>query len=561
MPEIFKNINYNDVENVHVKLRTLVLKGLDLSIAFCIFVLMFFEIINSGFNFVVLLDIISIFFFVFFFVFVNDLKYNRFAHVNVIATSILFVCLNIVLPQSVAVMILSLMFFPVLALVWRRFYAVTVGTAFLTTLLVLYYFGIREDNFSDALPFMAIYIFLSYFLMVITMLFKYVLRDMAVSFSTAETEIKGVIAEKDAFLQRYSHNIRTSLGSIMGIGNIFYKDVSDSQKRLLDSVTACVKNIVAIMELVDNQSDSFSNKEDVGKTEVFDLEDLIYNCADFDFGVDVRIKTESSLPWFEADAVVIRRIFMTIFDFFKRNSLGKNNIGLLINIGKVKVPPEPVKYHFDIFVLDNLEFEEFETSHYLELAEKLITLLGGNIKYDFSSDGNPFIYFNICLKEIHNSQQSLSKNNTSRRYSGSFSGSKIKSISQANVLLCEDNPINQKIMVLSLEKYVGGIDVAFNGRECLTLFNQKQYDVILMDIQMPVLDGYDTTKAIRQLEQNATTMRHTPIIAVTANTLSGDREHCLNVGMDDYFSKPFHIEKIVSRISEFLIKYPQDYTL
>jgi CheY-like chemotaxis protein len=113
-------------------------------------------------------------------------------------------------------------------------------------------------------------------------------------------------------------------------------------------------------------------------------------------------------------------------------------------------------------------------------------------------------------------------------------------------------------MTLSLEKYVGGIDVAFNGRECLRLFQQKPYDVILMDIQMPILDGYETTKAIRKIEKSGGEIRHVPIIAVTANSLSGDRENCINAGMDDYFSKPFHIEKVIARISEFLIKYPQE---
>jgi len=170
------------------------------------------------------------------------------------------------------------------------------------------------------------------------------------------------------------------------------------------------------------------------------------------------------------------------------------------------------------------------------------------------TDEKSFVYFNICLDEV---EGGLSQKK-SVSHGGFYVSSKVKKLSQANILICEDNPINQKVMMLSLEKYVGGVDVAFNGKECLRLVNQKQYDVILMDIQMPVLDGLATTKAIRQLEERAENIRHIPIIAVTANSLSGDREHCLNVGMDDYFAKPFHIENIVSRISEFLIKYPQE---
>ncbi|HKK61729.1 MAG TPA: response regulator, partial [Bacteroidales bacterium] len=124
------------------------------------------------------------------------------------------------------------------------------------------------------------------------------------------------------------------------------------------------------------------------------------------------------------------------------------------------------------------------------------------------------------------------------------------SIERANVLLVEDNPINQKIVLLSLKKMVKNVDVANNGKEALDKFGSTKYDVILMDIQMPVMNGIVTTQKIRSIEKS--TNSHTPIIAITANALLGDKEECLAAGMDDYISKPFQIETLVGKMESQL---------
>ena len=123
-------------------------------------------------------------------------------------------------------------------------------------------------------------------------------------------------------------------------------------------------------------------------------------------------------------------------------------------------------------------------------------------------------------------------------------------LKDANVLLVEDNLINQKIVLLSLKKVVKNVDVANNGKEALDKFGSVKYDVILMDIQMPVMNGIVTTKKIRNLEESSNT--HTPIIAITANALLGDKEECLEAGTDDYISKPFQIETLIDKIEKLL---------
>jgi CheY-like chemotaxis protein len=123
-------------------------------------------------------------------------------------------------------------------------------------------------------------------------------------------------------------------------------------------------------------------------------------------------------------------------------------------------------------------------------------------------------------------------------------------LNNANVLLVEDNAINQKIIILSLKNHVKNIDIANNGKDALDKFGTTKYDLILMDIQMPVINGIAATKKIRELELTSNTQ--TPIIAITANALSGDKENCLAAGMNDYISKPFQVDVLVNKMKVLL---------
>jgi PAS domain S-box-containing protein len=120
----------------------------------------------------------------------------------------------------------------------------------------------------------------------------------------------------------------------------------------------------------------------------------------------------------------------------------------------------------------------------------------------------------------------------------------------ARILLAEDNTVNQKIALRLLEKSGLSADLARNGREAVEATQRGRYDLILMDCQMPEMDGFEATMEIRRLE--AATSRHTPIVALTANAMAGDRERCLDCGMDDYVSKPFDVKALQGLITRWL---------
>ncbi len=120
-----------------------------------------------------------------------------------------------------------------------------------------------------------------------------------------------------------------------------------------------------------------------------------------------------------------------------------------------------------------------------------------------------------------------------------------------DVLVAEDNPTNQEVAYGMLRKLGCRVDLVADGRQAVDACRQQAYDLIFMDCQMPVLDGYKATARIRQLEQAADNGRRTSIVALTAHALEGDKEKCLAAGMDDYMSKPFKADEMLAMITRW----------
>jgi two-component system, sensor histidine kinase and response regulator len=118
------------------------------------------------------------------------------------------------------------------------------------------------------------------------------------------------------------------------------------------------------------------------------------------------------------------------------------------------------------------------------------------------------------------------------------------------ILLVEDNPINQKVALRLLEKAGHSVTVAWNGREAVTTATEREFDLVLMDVQMPEMDGLEATATIRQQEHG--TERHLPIVALTAHALVGDREKCLQAGMDGYVTKPVQAPVLFQAMADAL---------
>ena len=119
------------------------------------------------------------------------------------------------------------------------------------------------------------------------------------------------------------------------------------------------------------------------------------------------------------------------------------------------------------------------------------------------------------------------------------------------VLLVEDNLLNQRLMNINLSKLNCVVTIANNGQEGVEIFKKQQFDVILMDLMMPVMDGFESSREIRKIEKEEKFRGYTPIIAFTANTLNNDFQKCVENGMDYLMEKPFNAYKFIEIIESF----------
>lgn len=119
------------------------------------------------------------------------------------------------------------------------------------------------------------------------------------------------------------------------------------------------------------------------------------------------------------------------------------------------------------------------------------------------------------------------------------------------ILLVEDNLLNQKLLTINLSKLNCVVTVANNGLEGVEIFNKEHFDVVLMDLMMPVMDGFESSREIRKIENYDKSRGYTPIIAFTANTLNNDFQKCVENGMDHLMEKPFNAFKFVEIIESF----------
>jgi osomolarity two-component system sensor histidine kinase NIK1 len=120
------------------------------------------------------------------------------------------------------------------------------------------------------------------------------------------------------------------------------------------------------------------------------------------------------------------------------------------------------------------------------------------------------------------------------------------------ILLVEDNLMNQKVVMFNLKKLNCDITPVSNGKEALEIFKNNSYDLILMDIMLPEMNGYEITTEIRKFEKLKEVKNPVTIIALTANTYENDKEKCISVGMNEYLSKPFSAQQLIKTIEKFI---------
>ncbi|MGM0530035.1 MAG: response regulator [Bacteroidota bacterium] len=375
-------------------------------------------------------------------------------------------------------------------------------------------------------------------------------------------QLQDELKDKEEFISKVSHQIRTPLNNIVVVSNMLNpSELNDQTKDYFDTILASTNNLVDVVN-------SFSDITNVDvqerkKYEIkFDLNSTLQNTRNLFVDKESNsqehpIHIHSSIDYpLTGDPVKIKQIFLNLIEQILKHSKTKQ---IEINISDKQTGTDNalVEVVFELSTMDlqQLYKEVRDRSQAvrtkklinqleLHIAKRTIESLGGQLQIQTLPEKYNF-QFSLPFKKAE--EQPETEEDTEML--PTREKEKIE-LGDANVLLVEDNLINQKIVVLSLKKSVKNVDVANNGKEALDKFGSVKYDIILMDIQMPVMNGIVTTKKIRNIEKSTNT--HTPIIAITANALLGDREECLEAGTDDYISKPFQIETLLEKMKNLL---------
>ena len=444
------------------------------------------------------------------------------------------------------------------------------STLFLLASIIILFLpvpSLYQMNFALTYKILFIIAYISSF--VIILLLKETSQKLVNKYQNEISQVQDELKDKEEFISNVSHQIRTPLNNIVVVSNMINPaELDEKHKDYFDTILASTNNIVDVVN-------SFSEVTNVDIQErkryeiKFDLINTIQNTInlfsereteDQDKLITIESQIESALI---GDPVKIKQVFLNLVEQILKHSSAESERKIQIYLDKEAINEKNIKVYFKVVthclgkIVNKLKGkniaqkkEQLINNLEINIAKRTIQSLGG--KLNISPDPAEQIFtFDLLFSKVEEKKEGqVDSMDQTQAPSAEEKGT--VNLDEANVLLVEDNLINQKIVLLSLKKAVKNVDVANNGKEALDKFGSVKYDIILMDIQMPVMNGIVTTKKIRNIEKSTNT--HTPIIAITANALLGDKEECLAAGTDDYISKPFQIETLMNKMKNLLEK-------
>ncbi len=391
-------------------------------------------------------------------------------------------------------------------------------------------------------------------------------RDQALALSSAKTE----------FLARMSHEIRTPMNGVLGMIELLNStSLNDTQKRYAATIHDSADSLLDIINDVLDFSKIEAGKLRIEKL-TFDLHafvgDTVKSLAGLakQKGLSLKCDTPPGLALaVRGDPFRLRQVLTNLLGnaikFTERGSVrlcvaaddlddGHTNVQFSVVDTGVGISASKQKKIFDSFAQD----DGSTTRRYggtglgLAISKQLVEMMGGDLRVESEPGHGSVFSFSLRMAASSDSNFSESVRSLQRGIFKRTIEPVVHRSLQGHVLLGEDNAVNQQVAIGMLEAMGVKVTVAKNGKEVAIQFATGSFDAILMDCQMPVMDGYQSTKAIRHLEAENED-EPVPIIAVTANALAGDREKCIAAGMNDYLSKPYTMERLHNVLSKYLV--------
>ncbi|HQO28945.1 MAG TPA: ATP-binding protein, partial [Accumulibacter sp.] len=373
---------------------------------------------------------------------------------------------------------------------------------------------------------------------------------------------------KSEFLAAMSHEIRTPMNGILGMTEVLAgTSLTPQQRRLNDAVYRSGQHLLAIINDILDFSKIEAGKLEIDHT-VFDLRELVADVA-YLFtspaeakGLRLNCEVASQIPHrLQGDALRLRQILSNLVNnavkFTPNGSVSirvrpiwqceqRACLHFSVTDSGVGISEEEKNRLFNAFSqADSSTTRRFGGSGLgLAIAKQLVEMMGGKIGVDSKPGQGACFWFEVPLDKAHG--QTVVAPVATRETVPATAGLSGK------ILVAEDNPVNQAVAVAMLESLGLSCEVAANGLQAVARVEEETFALILMDCQMPEMDGFAATAAIRAKQRASQMQEKVPIIALTANVVAGDRERCLAAGMDDYLGKPFRRDQLAAILARWL---------